>query len=119
MSAVSGPATGEDHARSPKRVLFVCVENHAKAFPDDDWSMAMSTVNLRLPDPLHKQARALAKRESMSVSQLITLALAEKLSAWAPEEYLGARVHRASRRKFRRIMAKVPNVQPHFRDRLA
>ena len=41
----------------------------------------MSTISLRLPDSLHKQVRKLAEKESVSINQLITLALAEKLSA--------------------------------------
>ncbi len=78
----------------------------------------MSTISLRLPDSLHKQVRKLAEKESVSINQLITLALAEKLSALATEEYLEARAKRGSRRKFERAMAKVPKVQPEKHDRL-
>lgn len=48
----------------------------------------MSTISLRLPDSLHKQVRKLAEQESVSINQLITLALAEKT--------LGARNRRVS-----------------------
>jgi predicted transcriptional regulator len=51
----------------------------------------MSTIGLRLPDSLHKQVRKLAEKESVSINQLITLALAEKPSALMTEEYLEAR----------------------------
>ncbi len=79
----------------------------------------MSTISLRLPDSLHKQARKLAEQESVSINQLITLALAEKLSALMTEEYLEARAKRGSRKKFQRAMAKVPKVEPEEYDRLS
>lgn len=50
----------------------------------------MSTMSLRLPDYLHKSATQLAKREHISVNQLIATALAEKISALATEDYLDA-----------------------------
>ena len=74
----------------------------------------MSTISLRLPDSLHKQVRKLAEKENVSINQLITLALAEKLSALMTEEYLDERAERGSRRKFKRAMAKVPKVPARF-----
>lgn len=78
----------------------------------------MSTISLRLPNSLHSQVRKLAERESVSINQLITLALAEKLSALTTEEYLEERAKRATRKKFERAMAKVPKVAPVEYDRL-
>lgn len=78
----------------------------------------MSTISLRLPDSLHEQVRELAERENVSINQLITLALAEKVSALAAEEYLGQRAQRGSRRKFDRALAKVSDREPEDRDRL-
>ncbi len=78
----------------------------------------MSTISLRLPDSLHKQVRKLAEKESVSINQLITLALAEKLSALMTEEYLEERAKRGSRKKFERAMAKVPKMDPEESDRL-
>ncbi|MEK6407058.1 MAG: toxin-antitoxin system HicB family antitoxin [Acidobacteriota bacterium] len=78
----------------------------------------MSTISLRLPDSLHKQVRKLAQKENVSINQLITLALAEKLSALMTEEYLEERAKRGSRNKFKRAMAKVPKVEPEEYDRL-
>lgn len=78
----------------------------------------MSTISLRLPDSLHKQVRKLAQQESVSINQLITLALAEKLSALVTEEYLDQRAERGTRKKFERALAKVPKVKPEEFDRL-
>ena len=78
----------------------------------------MSTISLRLPDSLHERVRELALKENVSINQLITLALAEKLSALVTEEYLGQRAKRGDRKKLRRAMAKVADVEPDKRDRL-
>ena len=78
----------------------------------------MSTISLRLPESLHKQVRKLAEKESVSINQLITVALAEKLSALMTEEYLDERAKRGSRKKFHRAMAKVPRVKPEEYDRV-
>ena len=54
----------------------------------------------------------------MSINQLITLALAEKISALMTEEYLQERARRGSRAKFKRAMAKVADAEPDEQDRL-
>ena len=78
----------------------------------------MSTLSLRLPESLHKSARELAKKENISVNQLITLALAEKMAAIGAEDYLEKRAKRASEAKFDKAMAKVADVEPPEYDRL-
>ena len=78
----------------------------------------MTTLSLRLPDYLHKSVRDLAQREGISINQLITLAVAEKMSALMTEDYLQERAARGSREKFDAVLAKVPNVEPEEYDRL-
>jgi hypothetical protein len=78
----------------------------------------MSTLSLRLPESLHKSARELAKREKISINQLVTLALAEKVSAIGAQDYLEKRAKRASEAKFDAAMAKVADVEPPEYDRL-
>ncbi len=78
----------------------------------------MSTLSLRLPESLHELARELAKQEDISVNQLITLALAEKISALKTEEFFEERAKRGSRARFERAMAKVAKVEPPSEDRL-
>lgn len=78
----------------------------------------MSAISLSLPESLLKQATALAQKENVSVNQLITLALAEKLSALMTEEYLEERAKRGSREKFEQAMQKVAKVEPEEYDRL-
>ena len=78
----------------------------------------MSTINLYLPDSLHRKARELAEQEHISINQLITVALAEKISALMTEDYLNERTKRGSRTKFEEAMAKVADIEPEEYDRL-
>lgn len=78
----------------------------------------MSTLSLRLPESLHKSARELAKKEKISINQLVTLALAEKVSAIGAQDYLEKRAQRASEAKFDAAMAKVADIEPPDYDRL-
>ncbi len=78
----------------------------------------MSALSLRLPNYLHAQVRELAKRESVSINQLITLALAEKISALSTEDYIAKRAARGSRSKFERAMDQVADVEPLPHDTL-
>ena len=77
----------------------------------------MSTISLRLSESLHQGVRELARREGVSMNQLINSAVAEKLSALLTEEYLERRAERGSRRKFDKALSKVRDVAPDARDR--
>lgn len=78
----------------------------------------MSNISLRLPKSLHETARDLAKRESISMNQFITLAVAEKVAALMTMDYLEARAKRGSREAFDRAMAHVPDLEPEEADRI-
>ena len=76
----------------------------------------MSTLSLRLPDSLHNQIRILAKRDGVSINQLIASAAAEKVAALLTEEYLDERAKRASRERYDAALARVPDVAPAPED---
>ncbi len=54
----------------------------------------MSTLSLRLPESLHKSVRELAEQEGVSINQLVTTALAEKIAALIAADYLKERAVR-------------------------
>ena len=76
----------------------------------------MSAISLRLSESLHRQVRELARREGVSINQLISTAVAEKLSALLTQEYLEERAERGSRRKFDRALGKVQDSEPDSED---
>lgn len=72
----------------------------------------MSMLSLRLPESLHRKVRDLAAKESISINQFISTAVAEKMAALLTEEYLEERARRADPAAFDRILARVPDVPP-------
>ena len=78
----------------------------------------MTTLSLRLPESLHRGLKEIAQQEGVSINQLITLAVAEKLSALRTEDYLQARAARGSRASYLSALAEVPDVEPEAYDRL-
>jgi hypothetical protein len=76
----------------------------------------LSTLSLRLPNSIHRHAKRLAEVEGISINQLISSAVAEKLSAIDTERYLVERASNASAAKFRRVLAKVPKTAPDKGD---
>lgn len=83
----------------------------------------MSTLSLRLPNSLHRQAKALAEKDDISLNQFITLALAEKVAVTSVDDYLAVRAARAARQEnplqgIDDFLADAPDVEPPPEDRL-
>ena len=55
---------------------------------------------------------SMSESEGVALNQLITLALAEKISAMRTEEYFGERARRADSAKVSRILARVGKGNP-------
>ena len=77
----------------------------------------MATLSIRLPDSLHRQLKGLATKEKVSINQLISTAVAEKMSALMTEDYLESLARQGDREAFDRVLAKVPAVPPDPWDR--
>ncbi len=77
----------------------------------------MSTISLRLPESLHDRLREMASQEGVSMNQLVTLALAEKLSVLEARDYLARRAERGNCAKFERAMGNVAEMDPPEYDR--
>ena len=78
----------------------------------------MSTISLRIPESLHQHLRELAKKEGTSINQLITTAVAEKISALTTEDYLAQRAGRSSRARFEQALSRVADAEPESYDKL-
>ena len=76
----------------------------------------MSTLSVRLPDSVHRNARLYAEREGTSLNQLVATAVAEKLAAMGAEEYIRQRAERADDAAFEAALAAVPDVPPREGD---
>jgi hypothetical protein len=78
----------------------------------------MSTLHLTLPPSMQEQVEALAQKEGISITEFITLAVAEKLATLATADYLAERAKRGSREKLLAVLAKAPDVEPEDYDKL-
>ncbi|MBN1352250.1 toxin-antitoxin system HicB family antitoxin [candidate division KSB1 bacterium] len=78
----------------------------------------MSTLSLRIPESLHNRVKRLASEDKISINQFIASALAEKISALETSRYLEERAHKGDLEKFRKVLSKVPDVEPEFFDKI-
>ncbi|MDA7632781.1 toxin-antitoxin system HicB family antitoxin [bacterium] len=78
----------------------------------------MSTLSLRLPDSIHRHIKEIAEREGVSINQLISTAVTEKVSALLTDDYIRERAARADKKTFQKILKKVPNRVPMKGDEL-
>jgi hypothetical protein len=78
----------------------------------------MGALSVRLPESIHRHIREIAKREGVSINQLISSAISEKMSAIMTEEYLKKRAERANIEDMKRILNKVADREPLQGDEL-
>jgi predicted transcriptional regulator len=76
----------------------------------------MSTLSLRLSDSMHARLKEWAKKDDISINQLVATAVAEKLAALTTVEYLEARAKQASKEKFAKVLARVPDAEVGVED---
>ena len=78
----------------------------------------MSSISITIPDSIHQAAIELAKKDKISMSQFISLAMAEKISALMTVDYLLKRAKNApTREEFEKLLEKVPDVEPEDYDK--
>jgi len=78
----------------------------------------MGALSLRLPESIHRHIRDIAKAEGVSINQLISSAITEKISAIMTEEYLQKRADRANIKDMEAVLNKVADRKPIKGDEL-
>ena len=78
----------------------------------------MGALSLRLPESIHRHVRDIAKAEGVSINQLISSAITEKISAIMTEEYLQKRADRANIKDLEAVLNKVADRKPLKGDEL-
>ena len=92
----------------------------------------MSVLNLQLPSTLHEELKALAQEQGISIDQLATLAVAEKLAVlrWQNGEQrrqqhdeglnqLSVRASRGSHARFLEVLERAGNNAPQEGDKVS
>jgi hypothetical protein len=72
----------------------------------------MSTFALRLPDSLYAHAKQLAEQDQASLNQFITVAVAEKVSAFQTMEFFKQRAGSANKEDLARLLQQVRDRAP-------
>ena len=80
--------------------------------------MKQNSFPLRLPASLQAEARKTAEQEGVSLNQLISLALAEKISVLRAEEFFRARATGADIDKARAILKRAGAEPPRRGDEI-
>ncbi|MEP0885925.1 toxin-antitoxin system HicB family antitoxin [Trichocoleus sp. ST-U3] len=75
-------------------------------------------ITANIPDALYQQVEALARRENISVEQLLTIALSAQVSAWMTKYYIEEKAKQGNGERFQQVLKKVPDVEPEACDRL-
>ena len=78
----------------------------------------MGALSLRLPESIHRHIRDIAKAEGVSINQLISSAITEKISAIMTQEYLQKRADKANINDIMTMLSKVPDREPIKGDEL-
>jgi hypothetical protein len=78
----------------------------------------MGALSLTLPESIHRHIRDIAKAEGVSINQLISSAITEKISAIMTEEYLQKRADRANIKDMEAVLNKVADRKPLKGDEL-
>lgn len=68
----------------------------------------MSSLNLRLPESIHRNLKIAAEVDGVSINQFISIAIAEKLSALQTYDIIAERAKGGSRESFLQAMALIP-----------
>jgi len=74
-------------------------------------------ITANIPDALYQQVEALAKRENISIEQLLTIALSAQVSVWMTKDYIEEKTKQGSLEKFQQVLKKVPDVEPESCER--
>jgi hypothetical protein len=77
----------------------------------------MSLLTITVPESVHNQLQRLADQEGVSIDQLATSALSEKIAALLHLDYLQKRSQQGSRIAFEQVLANVPSQEPDSQDR--
>lgn len=78
----------------------------------------MTAIQVMVPDEVKEKAQEVAEQFHMSLDELTSRALMEKVSSMLEDPYLKARAQRADWKKFRAALAQVPDVPPDDYDKL-
>lgn len=78
----------------------------------------MSTLSIRLPDSLHRQLKAAAQQEGVSINQLVLTAVTREVTQLKMADLIEARGGAVSTQEFLQLLDAAPDAPPTKGDEL-
>lgn len=78
----------------------------------------MSTLSIRLPDSLHRQLKAVAQQEGVSINQLVLTAVTREVTQLKMADLIEARGGAVSTQEFLQLLDAAPDAPPIKGDEL-
>jgi hypothetical protein len=78
----------------------------------------MTTIVLKIPDTLFRQAKSIAESEEITFDEFISLALVNQISSWNLGKSFAERAKKGDWETAREVLGKAPNVEADDFDKL-
>ena len=79
----------------------------------------MTALTIRLPNSVHESIKLLARKDGISVNQIIASAAAEKMASFQTLDFLRREAALGKREDFEQFLKRVPDVAAQTGDELS
>ncbi len=79
----------------------------------------MSKLQLRLPDAIHKRVRKIAKRENLSINQLLVNSISNEIIRYETMQFFAERSKDFNEQDFLDALQEIPAIEPEEHDKLS
>lgn len=83
-----------------------------------NWSYKINVLQIPINENLYSKIKELSEKENISIESFASLAIEEKIEYYSENEYFHNRFKNKTKDDFRRVLLKVPSVEPPEYDRL-
>lgn len=78
----------------------------------------MSKLQLRLPDAVHNKVRKIAKREKLSINQVLVNSISNEIIRYETMQFFAERAKNFNEKDFLDALREIPAAEPGEHDRL-
>lgn len=78
----------------------------------------MSKLQLRLPEAIHNKVRKIAKREKMSINQLLVNSISNEIIRYETMHFFAARANDFNEQDFLDALQEIPAVEAEEHDKM-
>ena len=79
----------------------------------------MSKLQLRLPEAIHNKVRKIAKRENLSINQLLVNSISNEIIRYETMRFFSERAKNFNEQDFLDALQEIPAVEPEEHDKLS